>query len=210
MSDRPARARTFREVAVAALAVISVAACATPESGPRRVVPDGIYHHIATGLEFPQRSGVFERLYVTEYDSQGLDVSGHYQSPLSLGIIATVYHYPATSDLSPPTRGQVYEHLRQIERDVEVVTRGAEHVGDSVETFAINGISIDCVHAEYRLPALGTAEGRFLSHVYLFVLGGWYLKFRISYPEDAPDEVHEHCRRFIESIRWPIPESPAA
>ena len=194
-----------------ALVVLLLAVgCVSPNADdepfqPRKVRPAGPYLHAYTELVFPERSGLFERAYVTEYDPGRANVSGHYSSPASLPSIATVYHYPATAEGSAPSAEEFLAHFEQTKADVRQAWPAAALTHSGGVTAEINGFSLNGAHA--RFSVYHTAfEGEADSHLYLFALDGWYLKFRFTHPVAIADEIIPMERRFIGATTWPIPD----
>ena len=207
--------RRNRIQALLLFAVGFTVACAgafgPPEAfSPRRVELTGTYVHPGTSLEYPERIGVFRRLFVTEYDPDGYDSSGHYASPESLLITARVYHYPATVDVTPPTSDEFVDHYAQVLADITSSTAGGKLIGTEWEPREINSFELNGLHSIFEFEEFGTYHAPVRSHVYLYVLDGWYLKFRFTHPADIDVGATEHEVKLIESIRWPRPDSQPA
>jgi hypothetical protein len=192
---------------LAATVAILLVGCTTrgpsEPPAPTRLYPEGTYRHAFIGLEFPERTASFERAYVTEYDPQKANVSGHYWDR-SVPVAATSYVYPATDDASRPTRQAFLDHFGQARADVERATPQAKEMSAGPTRMKINGFELAGLHARFQLPPAGQS-GTLDSHLDLFPLDGWYLKFRFSHPWEAREEAIESEREFIRSVRWPVP-----
>jgi hypothetical protein len=186
------------------LLAISVTACAGP-SGPRRIEEAGPYTHVSTDLVFPEKIGVFRRQYVTEYDEEGYDASGHYQSPRTLLITATVYHYPANQTASPPTNDEFVSHFRQVVGDVDRTTPGGRLVTTEKVTYEINTFNFTGLHSAYAYDSFRGYNSDVRTHIYLFVLDGWYLKFRFTHPADVDEGATIEEINMMKAMKWPIP-----
>lgn len=197
-------------IAVALLAISAVVAGCVSHQGPRRLEPDGPYLHPATSLEYPVRSGVFSREYVTEYDPDGFNSSGHYSSPRTLLITATVYHYPANATASPPTPEEFVDHFEQVLGDISRNTPAGRRLKTEWERHVINSFELNGLHSVFEFERFHDYSGPVRSHAYLFALEGWYLKFRFTHPADIDEGAVEHEVDLIRSIRWPRPDSPPA
>lgn len=199
---------------LAVLCVVSAAllvSCTTPTEPaapfePRVLRPDGEYRHAYTELAFPERSGPFRRLYVKEYDPDRANVSGHYAVPMIAPGAATIYHYPATFDASPPSREEFIAHFERAKAEVLRVYPGAMLVWSGGIEQEINGFRLSGAHARYTLHGRSISSGTIDSHLYLFALGGWYLKFRFSHPYELSADLIPQERQFMSSTSWPIPD----
>jgi hypothetical protein len=174
--------------------------------GPRTITRPGPYRHAYTELLFAEHLGRFDRLYITEYTPDASNVSGHYQGPRALPSNATVYLYPATPDASRPHEKQVLAHFEQAKNDIRSVHPAATLGSEEILTTAINGFELNGLHAVYTLPKFPLYDGLSESHIYLYVLDGWYLKFRFSHPQSISTEVSAYEREFISAFTWPTPE----
>ena len=183
-------------------------ACKTTEA-PQTFQPDGLYRHAFIQLEFPAQVDIFDRLYVTQYDPDGANVSGHYAAPRSFPSQGTIYVYPATFDLSAPSLEEFVAHFEQIKSNVDEASPGAELTESGGISMEINGYELGGAHARYTLRDHPVYEGPVDSHLYLFALDGWYLKFRFSHPSRIAEEIIPHEHAFISSTRWPTPDSVA-
>ncbi len=92
--------------------------------------------------------------------------------------------------------------MREVEREnpsAQVTSKGG------IEAM-INGFEMSGAHARFTIADFPAYSGPTESHLYLFALGGWYLKFRLSHPAEIASEVSPREKAFIESFTWPIPE----
>ncbi len=190
--------------AVVAILVLSTAACAelAPPAGPVAVdVPyDEPFRHGFTNVLFPARAGIFVREGVSRYDVAGFDTSGHYSSRM-IGSVATVYIYPGTNAESL-TMKELFDHYAQVKADVGRRTPGATIVSESRGTFSIGDGELSGLQAVYHLPRFNDVDVPIESHLYLFAVGQWYLKFRISFPIEARDEALAQIQPFLSAMWW--------
>ncbi|MCH8243102.1 MAG: hypothetical protein IH897_10905 [Planctomycetes bacterium] len=133
-------------------------------------------------------------------------MAGHYSLAGSLRGAATIYLYPANANASPPDRDAFIAHFEQTKSDVILGSPLATFLQSGGVEAKINGFELAGAHARYLLPEHPMLSGPVDSHLYLFVLDGWYLKFRFSHPEDISDEVIPMEQRFISSVTWPVPD----
>ena len=183
--------------------------CTTPVDQPipepRILHPTGIYRHAYIQLEMPEQIGPFQRTYVTEYDPDRANVSGHYDAADPYRSVATVYVYPANADVAPPDRASFIEHFEQMSAHVRQIHPLAKSIRSGGAEMEVNGFTLQGAHARFLLPDHPSFGGPVDSHLYLFALDGWYLKFRFSHPEGLAADLIPHEKRFIESITWPVP-----
>ena len=172
----------------------------------RQFNPEGVYRHSFTQLAFPEQSGSFDRMYVTEFDPDSTDVAGHYRGPTALPIVATVYHYPATAGAAAPTEEEFIAHFEQTKRDVTQTYPGVRITHSGGVVAKINSFELSGAHASFSIPDFPAYAGPADSHLYLFALDGWYLKFRFSHPAEVASDALPREHDFIESFTWPIPE----
>jgi hypothetical protein len=198
---------TSKLTRVLALVIVALACSTTqsppePESGPINV--EGTYSHVATGLEFPEKIGPFQRVWVRRYDQEAYNVAGHYQL-IGLRVMATVYHYPGTQDGSPLSSESFVQHYDQVKADIERAAN-VDFVDESPHSTTINGFRARGMRALYQAPSLRGINEPVDSTLYLFSIGPWYLKFRFSYPQHMRQEFAPLEDEFVASIQWPVPD----
>jgi len=204
----------MRALSVAVATILSAACTSSPESasgpdpwsGVREFAPTGPYAHRLTGLVLPEQVGQFERTHVSHYDPEGFNISGHYRIA-EHRTIATIYHYPGTANGSLLTLEQLAEHFESAKRDVYLHRPGAQSVHDVMLSLVINGMELPGHHAVFQFEELPWFEEPAESHVWLFMVGNWYLKFRFTHPTEKSALVFVSEQGFIASFKWPIPES---
>lgn len=177
-----------------------------PVPEPRIVHPTGIYRHAYIQLEMPGQIGPFERIYVTEYDPDRANVSGHYEAADPYRGVATIYVYPANADAAPPDRAAFIGHFELMSAHVRRIHPLAKPIREGGAEMEVNGFTLQGAHASFLLPDHPAFDGPVDSHLYLFALDGWYLKFRFSHSEALAADLIPHEQRFIESITWPVPD----
>jgi len=125
-----------------------------PPPGGAEIAVQGTYFHGITKLEFPEAIGPFSRKTVRRWDSEGLNVSGHYRLGDPLRAIATVYQYPGIADDSDRTNEAIAQHFRSVQQDVTFETPSFHRLAEAPYRATINGFAIRGFKAVYQAPAL--------------------------------------------------------
>jgi hypothetical protein len=161
---------------------------AKPEAGLDRVLVRGDYHDSVTGALAPDEAGRFERAYVGVDAGPQLVARYEYAGSLS----ATAYVYPAGE--KPPTEEQVAAHMDGVVAEIqarypsEIVARGAYALPDG---------------GPRGLEAI-LDEGPRIQRAYLFEHNGWYVKFRVTHPDEAaPPDIEEILAEFMSDFGFP-------
>ena len=176
------------------------------------------YIHKPSGMAFPQSVNDFQRVNITRYDKEGLDVPVGYDlfDPLR-AIAATVYVYPAprvVSIASPPdvvakakdiaAKGEFERRKQEIlqahsgakliqEKDISLVQTGATRLGRMAR------FESEDVFANKRQAVEGQV------YLFCYVNGDWVIKYRFSYPKsfDAAKDIDD----FMRDLSWAIGDS---
>ena len=177
-------------------------------SSPRvNVIPSGeTFHHKYTGLEFPLAIGGYVRNSVNSYDPDSVNVSGNYNTRFPNYALATIYHYPATEDGSPPSRETITKHFEQVRDDLTQARSDSTLRAASPIEHEINGFTLSGGMAEYDVPSFKGFDGPVRSSIYLFAIGGWYLKYRFTHSPSSADFIVPLQNEFMTLTRWPAPE----
>ena len=181
--------------------------CATPPPQPQDIEVSGTYTHVMTELAFPQAQGAFIREFVTRYDPGAFNVSGTYRAIAPYAAIATLYHYPATSDLSPPSPEEVVQHFQQVRDNLTRGNPGAVPRSHTALQARINGFELYGLSASYSVEEFPALGGPVITWVYLFPLDGWYLKYRFTHVAEDEEFLVPLEQEFISLTRWPLPEA---
>jgi len=187
--------------------VAGLLACSGPPplpSEPTEVRPFGPYHHRTTGLVVPERVGSFERRGVTRYDPGGFSISARYES-IEPQATLTFYHYPAGGSREHSALHDLEENFESAKHTGYRDTWRARLVHEQRVTFEINGIEVPGVHAVFRYPLSKQRVETVESHLWLFAVGNWYLKFQASSPREEARAAFEAQKRFIRSVEWVVP-----
>jgi hypothetical protein len=169
----------------------------------------GEYTHGKSGFVFPSNVGNFKINETKQYDPSGLDVSAGYSmnEPQRQGLL-TVYVYPAIKDYSifpVPQLGKtpekfIVQHYEGVKDEIINYYR-AELVSEEEANFDIGGGNRPGRKATFRWSA---ADGqKVLSHLYLFVHEGWFIKYRITHHEKQESLVNQEVAQFMSKLAWP-------
>lgn len=160
--------------------------------------------HKGSKFVFPVAIGAFQRsgdLHL--YDDTGDNFSASYNIDApDFRAACTVYVYPATARESPA------------ETDESVLKRHYDEVKASIMSMYRARLFWDATCELPRRSA--TAKGRkaifeletpegdvALSHLYIFVHKGRFVKYRFTYPSEANDIVRPEVEKFLEMFQWP-------
>jgi hypothetical protein len=175
-----------------------------PADAQKPVETPGPYVHREAGAVFPLRVGEFQRSELYRYDEGGRDVSAAYNLATPEGrLLITVYIYPAAP--APPEArteycGREFDSVKAVIRE--------QYEGSLIEegrALAVPGSEAARRHrASYRLSMKfdrGVQAVRSEAHLYCYVGGNWFVKYRITAPiaVTAPGAVET----FIRTGPWP-------
>jgi hypothetical protein len=188
------------------LTFLGLAAAAwQPSAAQELVEATGPYLHRSAPATFPMRVGGFGRSQILRYDKEGRDVSASYEFATPEGqLVLTVYVYPAAA----VPRG---ERRKACEREFESAT-DAIRMHDASAAMVEDDRAVEAPgsrkglrhRAVFRLNMrfAGTVQPvRSEAHLYCYVGGDWFVKYRVSAPVAvaAPDAVEA----FIRNGPWP-------
>jgi hypothetical protein len=189
--------------AIVFLALIPAGASGAEPSNPpqAKAIPldeDAPYVHRATGFAFPAEVSLFDRVSAHRYDDAERNVAVGYIDR-GLKIILTAFVYPSQGLKLTPHFEQVKADVREVHPDAKLASEGKWTVkqGDGGE--ALTGL-----RASFTFSAEFAGKPRkLLSDAYLLRQGGYFIKFRITYPADRRDEVAERVTRFFDTLKFP-------
>jgi hypothetical protein len=163
---------------------------------------DKPYVHQPSGFEFPVRMKSFQRGVGQRYDEAGLDVSINYNDTTSRAW-ADVYVYPNQKDASPQQElknveaglGKVpnYSNVRILEDGPYKLEQGNRVFLGMHGTFS------------YTIEKDGNKEAM-RSQAFVFVIGGNFIQFRITYPQAQAEAAEKALDAFVHELK--LPEAP--
>jgi hypothetical protein len=154
------------------------------------------YLHASTGFDFPFNVGAFRREKVVAFDEAGKNVAVGYADP-SLKIILTLYVYP---HYGLPADA----HFKQVKGDIVRINAKATLVDDGPVTIEQGAQKRDGLRAKYTfIGELAGVEQDLVSEAYLFVHGGNFVKFRLTYPATEQKTAKPRIDTFLQSLAFP-------
>ena len=87
----------------------------------------------------------------------------------------------------------------------ELVEKELALPADQRIDFVINGVELPGMHAVFRHDTSSALPYPLESHLWLFAVGDWYLKFRVTSPQEETPTSLEAQKRFIASFEWQQP-----
>jgi hypothetical protein len=188
--------------AMSALAATFVFAFLSYAANADTSVPPSVYVHQFSKMQFPPSVGMFTRGTFNRFDAEGRDISVGYNVQVPghpIAIAMTVYVYPA-----PGKSGSEAGEFESVKNEIAVKHFGAQPLLQDNVVLDQTGGPIKGRHAVYRFSQL-TAGGDadMGSEAYLFMRGGWFFMYRVSYLYQGRDQVAKPIRLFMEFLRWP-------
>jgi len=195
------------------LALALSASCESPPQPETRwsndaaLEPDFIGHSDA-GIHFPEKLAGFKRGELKNYDDEGRNLSAAYNR-IGFGklIALTIYIYPAPSLTSIGSPRDVVESaLRyQLDREFESVESnlldahpGSEALTDFDLEMLFAGETLSGRRGMYSTPnGMGQRGLSAISSFELYRFGNWWMKLRITYPQD----MQSRCEGAIDKFR---------
>jgi hypothetical protein len=164
---------------------------------------------------FPPTVGAFQRVALSRYDSQGLDVSAGYNLPaFAGGIAATVYVYPAPSLVSigspPGVVASARATLCQSEfergkREVLGAHAGGRLLGEKDVVLLQGGTNFSGRAATFEYDGLFAGQHQPVSselYVFCYIGGSWTIKYRFTYARTF--DATEAISAFMRTLSWTI------
>lgn len=181
-----------------------------PAAAQNRVETRGPYIHREAQAVFPLRVGEFRRSEVFSYDKEGRDVSASYNLAAPEGrLLITVYIYPAAAAPAGNRAGLCEREFQTVKGAIRNQL-GAVPPTEEGAGLAVPGTRPDLSHrAAYRLTVPFDSKMQTIrseAHLYCYVGGDWFVKYRVSGPvaATAPGAVES----FIRAGPWPGRSSP--
>lgn len=176
-----------------------------PAAAQDTVESSGPYLHRAAGAVFPVQIGDFRRAQLLRYDEGGRDVSASYNLATPQGrLLITVYIYPAAA----AARGKRTKLCEQEFESATEAIRKQHGPGASIEEGRPHdapGTHKGLMHrAAYRVDMNFDGDVqpvRTEAHLYCYVGGDWFVKYRVSAPIAVTAPVAVGA--FIRSGPWP-------
>lgn len=185
------------------IAVLFLLACAMLPAGFESV-EERVIRHSLSGMEFPPRVSGFDRINPTTYDDVGQDVSVGYVRFQPTHCNITFYIYPASAELE--------EHVAELKDVIESHHKDAILVSESETAHTHSGATYSGTLLVYtyeetrkiyvRNAIFATIES-VESRAYLFIYKDWFMKYRITYPQEFQDEIDIYVSSFMERLVWP-------
>jgi hypothetical protein len=166
------------------------------------------------GVTFPEQVGEFRRVTVIMYspDRKNLGVGYNLFDPEN-PVVATVYVYPARRVLSFGSPRDVVEgahdKLEQMEMDsiiheISNAHRGAQLVVQEKASVTAGGRTLDGRHAQFSYEeAFAGKRQPLLGDVWLFTVGKWYLKYRVTYPAANGERARSGTKKLMSALDVP-------
>jgi hypothetical protein len=208
-----------QHVFLIALALLSLVSCKSPQgtylAQPEAMQAEGFYLHPASGMAFPLAVGSFQRVNLTRYDAEGLDVSAGYNLlTAGAGIAATVYVYPSPPLVSIGSPNDVVASARATlcknefearKREIVVAHPGAKLVRESDAPLPQGGPPNPGKMAAFDYEEVFAGQQQPLHselYVFCYIGGKWTVKYRFTSPKsfDATDAISD----FMARLRWTI------
>ena len=198
---RPGRRALAAAACIVAFAAVTLTFAATSDPPQAKAIPldeEAPYVHRATGFAFPAEVSLFDRVGAHRYDDAERNVAVGYIER-GLKIILTAFVYPSQGLKLTPHFEQVKADVREVHPDAKLASEGkwTVKVGEDGEELA-------GLRATYTFSAeFAGKQRKLLSDAYLLRQGGYFIKFRITYPADRRDEVAERVARFFDTLKFP-------
>jgi hypothetical protein len=144
-----------------------------------RYADDGKLVHIHSGAVFEDTYDIFRRSDVTTYDELGKDVSvGYIFREESDQITVTIYVYPTSA--GEADADLLRSHFQELKKNVFDHYSNVQLAVEREDTFAFPSGDLFGIWARLRLDMNNKRQTSF---IYLFGIDGWFIAYRISYPE---------------------------
>lgn len=194
---------TLKVYVLTGIAALFLLACATLPTGFESA-EEGVVRHTDSGMEFPPQVSGFDRINPTSYDEVGRNVSVGYVQSRPTHCTITFYIYPASAELE--------EHIVELKDQIESYYKDAVLVSESETAHEHSGVTypgkaLVYTYEETRRVYVGNAFFAYTepveSRAYLFIYKDWYMKYRITYPQEFRDEIDIYVSSFMERLVWP-------
>jgi len=160
----------------------------------------------ASGFEFPERYGSFQRVGAHRFDTEGLDVGvGYNDRRLNCLIVATFYVYPTPRMDFVDARPGGVASIEQSWLDAEFARARAEieHFHPAMTSVVVGSTSTPTAESELQGSSLSFRESDKASELRLFVFGHqWFLKYRFTYPESCQADARARLETVVAHLPW--------
>lgn len=164
---------------------------------------DKPYTHPNSKMEFPKYVGLFERGEIKRYDKKGNNISVAYYRPPERGLVEmTVYVYlmddpKRDSDGLKMHFEECKETIEKLQHNSKVASEGKIHITQNGNTHQGYGVTFSITKQ--------TQQGSmpFLTKLFLFGHGEWFIKYRVTYPEMMDEHVNTEIKQFTNELTWP-------
>lgn len=161
--------------------------------------PDGPWTHSATGVQFPQAVGEYNRNTIHEFDANGNDAGVGYVLRTDQGVLSvTVYVYPAKPGLS------CLEAFKSTTTHIENY-EGSEMLSEGMASAPDGNHPGSALYARYRVPEGAVRDGypELISDAYVYCArdGEWLVKYRANW--SGSEATFPDAMVVLQAIEWP-------
>lgn len=175
------------------------AASKPTEAEPESTQPNRDLAHPASGMRFPLEVEGFQRDGMSRYDQSGDDVSvGYHRLDAQMALTATVYIYP-----SERYGGDLDRQFGEARDAVLRNRRGAELIGQGEMRIFQRGAYQNGRRAHFLVNDPTGQRPLVVSHLFLFMHGPWFIKYRATFPADQHEACDDALLRFMAALPWP-------
>lgn len=175
-------------------------ACATIPRG-FELTPDEVLLHPASGTAFPAQIGAFSRGSPFSYNSEGTDVSVHYQAQTPWPCSLDMYVYPASTPNGPI--GMRNQHSDFVETIVRMHP-GAVVNSDSDAQVDQAGERFDAKETSFTYRgSLGGPSQALFSLLVEFEYRRWFVSYRMDVPATGRDQALDVLLDFVRQAPLP-------
>lgn len=168
-----------------------------PDSAATKPSPD--LAHPASGMRFPLEVEGFQRDGMSRYDQRGEDVSvGYHRLDAQMALTATVYIYP-----SERYGGDLDRQFGEARDAVLRNRKGAELIGQGEMRLFQRGSYHNGRRAHFLVKDPTGERPLVVSHLFLFMHGPWFIKYRATFPADQHEACDDALLRFMAALPWP-------
>ena len=155
--------------------------------------------HVPSGIVFPGKIALFNRIDTKVYGSNGRDVSARYQ--LDAFIVGDVYVYPVGTggygkDLSGEFQVQ-QRAIREKNKNVKLVAETTIQTSQSGRTITGRKAIYDLVRGLFGEPPHKCG-----SQLIIFRDGPWFVAYRFSYSSERSSIAAKHVSDFVDQWNW--------
>jgi hypothetical protein len=157
------------------------------------------YTHPPSRFNFPPMVAGFARETVKQYDREGRDVSVGYNQGQAVAM--TVYIYPVPQGGSD---ANLEGHFQNCKREVLSHHQAAGLLSENQVTVPPGGQKHSGWRAAFSYTERFAQQQQTVrSDLYLFFVGPWFIKYRVTYPEGQEATAEPVINAFIDELAWP-------